>query len=121
MRMLLVVVFFSTFIISAQETAELDWVTDFETAKLLSGKQDKPILMYFTGSDWCSPCKLLKKDFFNSTEFQERADKVVLLMVDIPRRRDILSPEQLRANKELVVKYNNEGSFPLIVGLNNKG
>lgn len=121
MRMLLVVVFFGTCFTNAQVTTGLDWVTDFETAKLISGKQQKPILMYFTGSDWCPPCKLLKKDFFNSSEFQERADKVVLLMVDIPRRKDILTPEQLRANKELVVKYNNQGSFPLIVGLNNKG
>ena len=113
--------FFSVMSLSAQEMDELDWVTDFDTAKLISAQQKKPILMYFTGSDWCPPCKLLKKEFFNTSQFKERSENVVLMMVDIPRRRDLLSAAQLSANKQLVVKYNKEGSFPLLVAMNSNG
>ena len=100
---------------------DLIWETDFEKAKEISGNQDKPILVYFTGSDWCSPCKMLKKDFFETPEFKVRAEKMVLLMVDIPRRIDIITPEQRLKNKEMVSVYNTEGSYPTLVALNEHG
>ena len=103
----------------AQE--ELHWETDFNTAKNIAAEQNKPILMYFTGSDWCSPCKQLKADFFHSEEFISKADKIVLLMVDVPFRQDIVTPEQLKKNKALVKKLNREESFPLLLALDKNG
>ena len=54
--------------ISAQDS-QLNWLLDFDRAKNISKEQDKPILVYFTGSDWCGPCKRLKADFFSSEGF----------------------------------------------------
>lgn len=109
--------------VSAQDEqlTNLHWLTDINEAKTLSAKENKPILIYFTGSDWCAPCKMLKEDFFNSPKFEEKAKQMVLLMVDIPRRIDIISPEQKAKNKKLVSQYNKEGSFPNLVALNGKG
>lgn len=103
------------------QSSTLKWETDFETAKQIASKQNKPILVYFTGSDWCSPCKMLKKDFFETKEFKERAKKMILLMVDMPRRIDIITPEQKAKNLEMVRTYNTEGSYPTLVALNHQG
>ncbi len=100
---------------------KLNWLTDFDEAKQTSTKLDKPILVYFTGSDWCSPCKKLKADFFNTEKFATESQKFVLLMVDLPRRSDIITPEQKRKNMILVQDYNRRGSFPTLVGLTDKG
>lgn len=100
---------------------DLKWETDFEKAKKISAKQKKPILVYFTGSDWCSPCKMLKKDFFETADFKERSRKMVLLLVDIPRRVDIITAEQKKKNLEMVRTYNTDGSYPTLVALNSKG
>ncbi len=117
-KLILLAVLFIGFQSVAQD---LNWETDFEKAKNISDKQDKPILVYFTGSDWCSPCKMLKKDFFETAEFKERAKKMVLLMVDMPRRIDIITPEQKKKNIEMVRTYNPEGSYPTIVALSKEG
>lgn len=106
--------------LSAQDT-ELKWLVDFEIAKKESKTSKKPILMYFTGSDWCAPCKLLKADFFSTQKFKEQAEHLVLLKVDIPRRNDIISQNQLIKNKKLVSKYNKEKGFPLVLMLNHRG
>ena len=103
------------------QESTLNWLTDFDEAKQISEKQKKPILMYFTGSDWCSPCKKLKKDFFNSEEFIIKSKDFVLLMVDLPRRNNLISPEQKRKNMLLMQDYNRRGSFPTLVGLKADG
>ena len=100
---------------------KLNWLTDFDEAKQVSEKQDKPILVYFTGSDWCAPCKKLKADFFNSEKFMKKSKEFILLMVDLPRRQDLISPEQKRKNMLLVQDYNRRGSYPTLVGLNANG
>lgn len=104
-----------------EELSNLNWLTDIEEAKKISKKENKPILVYFTGSDWCAPCKMLKKDFFSTPDFEERSKKMVLLMVDMPRRVDIISKEQKEKNKMMVYMYNGEGSYPNLVALNSSG
>lgn len=101
--------------------APLNWQTDFETAKSLAKSQNKPILMYFTGSDWCTPCKHLKEDYFGSEEFKSKARQVILLLVDVPFRQDIISEAQLLKNKRLRKKFNPKNSFPTLVGFSPSG
>jgi len=103
------------------EDSTLTWLTNLEEAQEISKKEKKPILMYITGSDWCPPCKLLKKDFFETEEFAKRADNLVLVMIDLPRRVDILTEKQLVYNKQIITKYNKDKSFPKVLILNSKG
>lgn len=118
---LITFLFISGLGISQEEISNLIWLTDFNEAKEISIKEKKPILVYFTGSDWCSPCKMLKKDFFNTPKFEERASKMVLLMVDMPRRMDIITKEQKEKNLNLVRTYNSSGGYPNLVALNGEG
>ncbi|MEJ6792945.1 MAG: thioredoxin family protein [Lacinutrix sp.] len=84
--------------------SNINWLTDFDDAKKASSTLGKPILIYFTGSDWCPPCKMLKTDFFNSEAFELKSKNFVLLMVDMPRRLDIITEEQRNKNKKVIKK-----------------
>lgn len=107
--------------IAQDETSKLKWLTNLEQAQKIAKKKKQPILMYMTGSDWCAPCKMLKEDFFESDEFFTRSKDMVLVMIDRPRRVDILSEKQLAYNKEVIAKYNKENTFPKILILNANG
>ena len=98
-----------------------DWKTNYDVAVKLAKKSNKKVLVYFTGSDWCGPCKALKKDLFETKAFEQLSENYVLLYIDIPRNKDLLSTEQMAHNKELLKKLNKKGVFPLFIALNNKG
>lgn len=100
--------------------ADLNWHLDYNTAIAEARKADKNLLVYFTGSDWCSPCKMLKKDLFETAEFKEATGDYVLLYVDIPRNKDLLSPQQLAHNKALLPRFNKRTVFPLLTVIDGK-
>lgn len=121
-RVFLIIFLFTTLAVVAQKDANtLDWLTNIEEAQKLSKKQNKTILVYFTGSDWCAPCKMLKEDFFSSTEFKQKADNFILVIIDYPRRIDILPEKQMEYNRKVMNKYNKEKTFPNVVMLNSNG
>ena len=100
MRSLFLFFTFVTFglTLQAQENA---WQTDLTEAISLSEKSKKPILMFFTGSDWCGWCIKLQKEVFNTASFKEWAKRnVILLELDYPRRTSITSELQ-KQNAEL--------------------
>ena len=97
-----------------------NWLTNLDEAKKIAKRDRKPILLYFTGSDWCTPCVALKKDFFETKEFAEYEDKFVMVYIDRPRRLDIISPEQMVYNKKIIAKYKTT-SFPRMMILDSSG
>lgn len=105
----------------AQTQEQLPWMTNLEAAQKQARKEKKPVLLYFTGSDWCAPCIQLKEDFFSTDEFKTLTKDYLLVMIDIPRRIDIVSPEQLAYNKDILKRYNPERSFPMLIAYNHKG
>lgn len=110
------------FLLTAQSKSEVNedsnWHTDYETAMAKVKKDKKNLLVYFTGSDWCAPCKMLKKDLFAKEEFKKISDSYVMLYIDIPRNRDLLSTEQMNHNSEVLSRLNKKGVFPLFKVLN---
>lgn len=41
-----------------------NWQTNFEEAKVLAQKENKNIVLVFSGSDWCAPCMKLEKNIW---------------------------------------------------------
>lgn len=112
-------ILFVLFILSAAASAA-PWLTSYEEAVRESQRTGKPILMDFTGSDWCIWCKRLKAEVFDTPEFEAwAARKVVLLELDFPRSGD-QSDALKKQNAELQEKYNIQG-FPSILFVNSKG
>jgi thioredoxin-related protein len=100
---------------------KLNWMPSYKAALKKSKKERKPILIYFTGSDWCGPCKILDKDLFHTEKFKSLSDKdLILLEVNIPRRLDIISPERMKQNKIIQKKYKVK-AFPTLMIVNHRG
>jgi thioredoxin-related protein len=100
-----------------------EWLNDFDAAKQKANEQNKMILLNFSGSDWCAPCVLLKKEVFETAAFQDIASKdLVLLQADFPRQKKNKLPAHLtKHNEALAEKYNPNGKFPLTLLLNADG
>ena len=72
---------------AAQAQEELTWHTDLNKATEISRKEQKPLFLFFTGSDWCGWCIRLQTEVFKTPEFTKWAkEKVVLVELDFPRR-----------------------------------
>ena len=93
--------------------AEPVWLTDLDAAKAQAAKENKPMLVDFTGSDWCPPCKALHKNVFESAEFAAVASRYVLVELDHPKSKP-QSPELKAKNAELSKKYGITG-FPTVL------
>lgn len=104
-------VFFGLFqVVSAQE---LTWHTDINKAIELSTKENKPLFLFFTGSDWCGWCIRLQTEVLKTPEFTKWAkDNVILVELDYPRRTP-QAPEIKNQNNELQQAFGIQG-FPTI-------
>ena len=86
------------------------WLVDFEKAKAQAAKEEKSILMEFTGSDWCPPCKALAKNVLTQDVFKTEMPKnFVLLKLDSPRDKSKQTPEEIEQYKVLSAKYGIQG------------
>jgi len=100
-----------------------DWLTDYSKATELAEKQNKYILLRFSGSDWCGNCIKLERKLFNDSAFLSLAKKsIVLLVADFPKKRkNRLSKELTQQNEQLAEKYNTKGAFPKTVVIDHNG
>ncbi len=100
-----------------------DWLTDLQKASDIARNQQKFVLLNFSGSDWCAPCVRLKKEIFQTAEFNEvAAGSLVLVNADFPRsKKNQLGKEQQQLNDELAERYNPAGKFPYTLLLTAEG
>ncbi|TWO33306.1 DUF255 domain-containing protein [Seonamhaeicola sediminis] len=87
MKKILFVIFLVT-ISSSKAFAQqrVQWHTDLNLALNVASKENKKVLLFFTGSDWCGWCKKLQKEVFETNDFEEWSNNVVLVELDFPRR-----------------------------------
>nr|WP_309756246.1 thioredoxin family protein [Flavobacterium sp.] len=98
----------------AAEAQELVWETNVTKAMAISNETKKPLLLFFTGSDWCGWCIRLQKEVLKTPEFATWAkENVVLVELDYPRRSP-QSPEIKKQNEELQMAFGIQG-FPTII------
>jgi thioredoxin-related protein len=100
--------------------ADTEWTTDVPQALAQAKKENKMVLLDFTGSDWCGWCMKFKKEALDTTEFKDYSAKnLVLVEVDFPNKKPQTS-ELKSANKALGDKYKVDG-YPTFVVLNKDG
>ena len=117
MKKLIAIVLLLVNIGFAQQT--VTFTQKLETAKT----ENKSVLLYFSGSDWCAPCVKFKKFIVNTPEFQTFAtENLVIYNADFPRlSKNKLAKEVEKENETLADKYNSKGIFPLILLLDAEG
>ncbi|WP_321330650.1 thioredoxin family protein [uncultured Bacteroides sp.] len=98
-------------------------VGNLDEAMVQAKKDNKLILLKFSGSDWCGPCIQLQKTIIDNPAFTSFAnEKLVLLLADFPRqKKNQLTKEKQEQNDKLAEKYNPEGEFPYMVLLDADG
>ena len=105
--------------------SKLTWLADINQAQSRAKIEQKSVLLFFHGSDWCPICAELQHQVFDSPEFAEYArHALVLVDVDFPVK-NTQNEDLKRANLALKARFNlsresGEG-FPTIVLLNDAG
>jgi len=99
--------------IGVSQAQELKWYTNVKEAIKVSNKEKKPLLLFFTGSDWCGWCIRLQNEVIKTPEFTKWAkESVVLVELDFPRRAP-QSDEIKKQNNELQQAFGVQG-FPTV-------
>lgn len=90
--------------------AESRWLDDYSQALSAAEQTGRPVLVVFTGSDWCQHCRTLERNVLETETFLDWAeDRVVLLMVDLPQAG--ISLDERKARSKICVRYGVR-SFP---------
>lgn len=111
-------------VLSAAFAAAPDgWTEGFsDEVQAKTGKENRCVLLLFTGSDWCPACRTLKQNVLESEKFRSFAEKELLpVWIDFPRQAR-QEPAIRKANEQLLDKILGENAaFPTTVLLNPKG
>lgn len=112
---------------AAEEAVQIDgakvghWTMDFDAAKKIAAEKKLPLLLNFTGSDWCGWCKLMDKGVFAKEEWQKYAgENALLVTLDFPKDKSIVPEKYTARNNELKGKFGVRG-YPTYVILDSDG
>lgn len=96
------------------------WHTNLEKAIEVAEKENKPILLQFSGSDWCKWCIKLNEEVMFKKEFLDYAkENIILVNLDFPR--SIQQTVEIKAyNRALANKYGIKG-YPTVLLLDKSG
>ncbi|MBC2845082.1 thioredoxin family protein [Winogradskyella flava] len=89
---------------------DITWTDNIESAQKLANNSDKNIMVFFT-AEWCSPCRIMKRQVFADSEVKKAIDsKVVQVEINIDD-----------PNAESLVKQYNIGATPTTIFINPEG
>ena len=87
-------------------------------------KEQRSIMLNFTGTDWCTACIHLRTKIIDSAEFETAmGDKLLLVEVDYPRTPALvnkISPEERQKRENMLVSYRAQG-LPYAVLMDENG
>ena len=96
------------------------WSTDYAQAWNEAQSSGRPLMILFTGSDWCSYCQRLEREVLETPEFSEWAGEQYVMFKSDELRRAPQAEDVRRENQALQAKYR-VNSFPTIVGVDPQG
>lgn len=100
--------------------SEVVWLDNVETALNLARREDRFVMVYFTGSDWCSWCRKLDREVLNTTAFQTfMQDYLVPVKLEFPKQAPLL-PLQEKYNKSIAERYRVK-SYPTLIFFDSNG
>jgi len=105
---------------NGQLSGQIKWYTNYNVAAATAKKNNKPLLLFFTGSDWCGWCKKMDQEVFASPDFAKGVgNDFNFVEIDFPMNKP-LPPEQQEENNRLKKKYGVTG-YPTIIILDSNG
>ena len=103
---------FGTWAQTTNETT-LTWYTDVSLASEAAVTAEKPLLLFFTGSDWCGWCHRLQREVFNTEQFKTWASTdVVLVELDFPRNKVL--PQNIKDQNQMLQQQFGVQGYPTV-------
>jgi protein disulfide-isomerase len=105
---------------ASAEAGSALWTEDFAAASAKAAASKRPLLLDFTGSDWCGWCVKLDKEVFQKSDFQSFSTKhLELVKLDFPKSKPQTDAVKAQ-NASLKEKYQVRG-YPTLVLLSPEG
>jgi len=97
------------------------WTMDLDAAKKVAAEKKLPLLLNFTGSDWCSWCKLMDEKVFSQEKWAAYAkDSLLLVWIDFPNDKSLVPEKFVTRNTSLKDDFGVKG-FPSFFLLDDNG
>lgn len=97
------------------------WTHDYAAASKVAKEQGLPLMLKFTGSDWCGWCMLMEKQVFSQEDFAKWAEgRVLLVTIDQPRDPSVV-PEEFKARNSMMMAQYGIRGVPTYVVLDSEG
>ncbi|MBQ7721797.1 MAG: thioredoxin family protein [Kiritimatiellae bacterium] len=92
------------------------WTQDFDAALSAAKAESAPLLINFTGSDWCGWCKLMDRKVFSTKQWKEWAPgHIFLAFIDFPQNGKLVPKKYVARNDKLAKEYGIRGYPTYIV------
>ena len=96
------------------------WTMDYDAALKLAKKENMPVFLKFTGSDWCRWCILMEDNVFTKDEWSRYAkEKVVLVTLDFPRNSQL--PADMASRNNMLAQQMGVRGYPTYIILDSDG
>ncbi len=97
------------------------WTMDLAAARQLAAERQLPILLDFSGSDWCGWCKIMEENVFTQPTWKAYAQgNLGMVLLDYPRDKSLVPEKYVERNKALKSEYGIRG-YPTFVVLDHDG
>lgn len=97
------------------------WTMDFEAAKKVAAEKKIPILLDFSGTDWCGWCKIMESDVFTQPEWADYSkENLMMVLIDFPSDKSLVPEKYVERNNALKTEFGVRG-YPTFVILDDDG
>jgi thioredoxin-related protein len=97
------------------------WTMDYSAALKLAKEKNMPLLLNFTGSDWCVYCKLMAEKVFSQKEWDDYSkNHLILVTLDFPKDQTIVPDKYKMRNSQLQSEMGVSG-YPTFILLDSDG
>lgn len=97
------------------------WTMDIEAAQRVAASKGLPLLVNFTGSDWCGWCQHMDKEVFSQDAWKAYAkENLMLVWIDFPNDKALVPQKYVARNKALAEQFGVEG-YPSYIVLDSDG
>ena len=98
-----------------------DWEVNYDAALSKAAEEHKKVYVVCVGSDWCGWCKKLHEEVLTSDDFEDFAEKnLVLLYLDFPKDKK-MPAEQQKHNELVRDMLKMDDGVPIAAVLDEKG
>ncbi|GAB4234099.1 MAG: hypothetical protein Tsb0021_13280 [Chlamydiales bacterium] len=98
---------------------KVQWMNDYRQAIEVSKQQDKPILLLFTGSGWCTYCNKLEREVLDTQQFAEAMkDQFIFVKMDFSPQGKARDMTHALQHDQARNRYGING-FPTVIVIDN--